>query len=74
MKEPLAPTSAATPIVGKKIEGTRAGLNPYLYPNVDWYDEMFKKMLFAQRANFNIRGGNKKNGLLYECGCETQRW
>lgn len=39
------PTSAATPYSREKIEGTRAGLNPYLYPNVDWYDEMFKKML-----------------------------
>ena len=41
------PTSAATPYSREKIEGTRAGLNPYLYPNVDWYDEMFKKKCFC---------------------------
>lgn len=44
------PTSAATPYSREKIEGTRAGLNPYLYPNVDWYDEMFKKNAFAQQC------------------------
>ena len=53
------PTSAATPYSREKIEGTRAGLNPYLYPNVDWYDEMFKKNAFAQRANFK---GDKSGG------------
>lgn len=25
-----------------KINGTKAGLNKYLYPNNDWYDLMFK--------------------------------
>lgn len=44
----------------EKIRGTIEGKNPYIFPNVDWYDEMFKKHSFAQRANFNIRGGNKK--------------
>ena len=62
------PTSAATPYSREKIEGTRAGLNPYLYPNVDWYDEMFKKNAFAQRANFNIRGGNKKMDYFMSVG------
>ena len=28
-------------------------------PNVDWYNEMFNKNAFAQRFNFNIRGGKK---------------
>lgn len=43
-----------------KIEGTRLGLNPYVYPNVMWYDELFKTAAFNQKANFNIRGGGKK--------------
>lgn len=42
-----------------KIEGTMQGLNPLIYPNVDWYDEMFNKNAFSQRFNFNIRGGKK---------------
>lgn len=48
------------PFTKDQIEGTRLGLNPYVYPNVDWYDEIFKSMTFNQRANFNIRGGTKK--------------
>ena len=42
-----------------KIRATEQGLNPLVYPNVDWYNEMFSKNAFAQRFNFNIRGGKK---------------
>ena len=42
-----------------KIRATEQGLNPLVYPNVDWYNEMFNKNAFAQRVNFNIRGGKK---------------
>ena len=42
-----------------KIRATEQGLNPLVYPNVDWYNEMFNKNAFAQRFNFNIRGVKK---------------
>ncbi|MDE6535593.1 MAG: TonB-dependent receptor [Muribaculaceae bacterium] len=42
------------------IERTREGLNPYLYPNVDWEDMLFKKMAMRQRANVNVSGGGSK--------------
>lgn len=42
-----------------KIRATEQGLNPLVYPNVDWYNEMFNKNAFAQRFNFNIRGGKR---------------
>lgn len=48
------------PYSQEKIDGTIAGLNPYIYPNVDWYDEIFNKSAFSERANFNIRGGSSK--------------
>lgn len=48
------------PYPQKKIDGTRQKLNPYIYPNVNWYDELFKDIAFNQKANFNIRGGGKK--------------
>lgn len=54
------PSSAESPFTEEQIAGTRDGLNPYVYPNVDWYGEMFKKNSFAERFNFNIRGGSKK--------------
>lgn len=48
------------PFSRDKIEGTQLGLNPYVYPNVDWYDEIFKDRAFNQKVNFNIRGGGKR--------------
>lgn len=44
----------------EQIQNTRNGVNPYIFPNVDWYDEIFKNLSFNQKANFNIRGGTKK--------------
>lgn len=43
-----------------KINGTINHLNPYIYPDVDWYKEIFKDLTFNQRANFNVRGGTSK--------------
>jgi TonB-linked SusC/RagA family outer membrane protein len=43
-----------------KIYGTENNLNPYVYPNVNWYDELFKDAAFNQKFNFNIRGGGRK--------------
>lgn len=43
-----------------KIQGTIEGRNPYVYPNVDWYHELFKSATWNQRANFNVRGGTSK--------------
>ena len=44
----------------QKIMGTRLGLDPYVYPNVDWYDMLFKDASFNQNFNFNMTGGAKK--------------
>lgn len=50
----------------------------YIFPNVDWKDEMFKKMGFQHRVNVNARGGNKtimyfgQLGYLYEG--DMMRW
>ncbi len=43
----------------EKIDGTAAGLNPYVFPNVDWYKALFKNYSTSQHANVNIRGGGK---------------
>lgn len=43
-----------------QIAGTREGRNKYVYPNVNWYDELFRNTTFNQKFNFNIRGGGKK--------------
>lgn len=43
-----------------RIDGTYNNLNPYVYPNVNWYNETFKDRAYGQKINFNIRGGGKK--------------
>lgn len=42
------------------MDNVASGADPYLYPNVDWYKELFKTSTFNQRANFNVRGGTSK--------------
>lgn len=44
----------------EKIQATKDGINPILFPNVDWMDFMFKKMSLSQSANLNITGGTKR--------------
>jgi TonB-linked SusC/RagA family outer membrane protein len=39
------------------IENTRSGINPSIWPDVDWYDLMFRKYSLSQRANVNVSGG-----------------
>lgn len=48
------------PYSADAIELSGKGTYPYLFPNVDWYDEVFKNQAFNQKANFNIRGGTNK--------------
>lgn len=43
-----------------KIAGTREKRNSYIYPNVNWYNELFKNSTFNEKFNFNIRGGGKR--------------
>ncbi|WP_172915174.1 SusC/RagA family TonB-linked outer membrane protein [Capnocytophaga canimorsus] len=52
--------SGVLPYSQEKIDGTAAGLNPYVFPNVDWYNEIFKQRAFNQKVHMNIRGGGKK--------------
>jgi len=40
-----------------KIEGTRNNLNSQLYPNVDWYSELFRDNVQNQKVNMSISGG-----------------
>jgi TonB-linked SusC/RagA family outer membrane protein len=42
-----------------KINGTLGGKNPYIYPNVDWMNELFNDFALRRYANLNVRGGGK---------------
>lgn len=43
----------------KQIQGTLEGGDPYLYPNVNWYNTIFKDVTYNQAANINVSGGTK---------------
>ncbi len=61
-----------------QIDGTERGLDPYLFPNVNWMDELFRQYSQEQYANVSLRGGGPavqyytsvsythSNGLLKE--------
>lgn len=42
------------------IQATHDRINPYIYPDVDWADLIFKDMAMSQRANIDISGGGSK--------------
>lgn len=57
----LTRNEGATPRYSQEeIERTRSGINPYVYPNVNWEDALFKNMAMNQRANINVSGGGSK--------------
>lgn len=63
-------TPSATPKYSDEvIEYTRNGINPYVYPNVDWYGLMFKDFNMNQRANINMQGGGSK--VTYYMGVQA---
>ena len=52
---------AVTPYYSQQqIENTANHVNPYAYPDVDWYDLLFKSGNFNERANINIQGGGSR--------------
>lgn len=44
----------------EQIMNTASGVNPYAYPDVDWYDLIFREGNFNQRANVNVQGGGSR--------------
>lgn len=44
----------------EQINNTRSHVNPYVYPDVNWRDLIFKDMAMSQRANVNIQGGGSR--------------
>ena len=48
---------AALPYSQNKIEHTRNGDNPYLYPNNNWIDQLIKDYTVNQRYNLSVSGG-----------------
>lgn len=43
----------------QKVANTIKGMNPNIYPAVDWYNQLIKETTTNYRANMNISGGGK---------------
>ncbi|MBL1407664.1 TonB-dependent receptor [Sphingobacterium faecale] len=43
-----------------KIEGTSQGLNDAIFPNVNWYETLFKPYTHNENVNVNVTGGASK--------------
>ena len=50
----------------------RNGKDPYGHPDVNWYDEIFKKSAFQENVNVDISGGSKKLRYFVSAGYFTQ--
>ena len=44
----------------ERIAATERGLNPEIFPQVDWFDELFEDYAITKRVNLNVRGGGDK--------------
>ncbi|MDR0865865.1 MAG: TonB-dependent receptor [Candidatus Symbiothrix sp.] len=41
------------------LNAYQSGADPYLYPDVNWYDQVFRKSVPVSTYNLNVSGGNK---------------
>lgn len=65
MSNEAVTTRGGTPVYSDDvIEMTQKGNDPYLYPNVDWFSEVFNKTGHTRTANANINGGSA-NAIYY---------
>lgn len=62
---------AIQPYSQNKIEHTKAGDDPYLYPNNNWIDKLIKKAASNQSYNLNISGGTTRS-KYYVAGTYNQ--
>lgn len=50
----------------------QTGVNPELYPDIDWLDKYFKKSTWLQRYNLNISGGSERTRYFLNGGFLSQ--
>ena len=43
----------------EQIQKTASGLDPYLYPNVNWIDAVYRKSSSLTNVNLNVNGGSE---------------
>ncbi|MCW3093830.1 MAG: TonB-dependent receptor [Ferruginibacter sp.] len=69
MANEAATTRGGLPIYTEEaIRKTYTQEDPFLYPNVNWFDELFNDFGKNRKANLNIRGGNEKSNFYVSAG------
>ena len=56
----------------QQIQSTMTGENPMIYPNVDWYDELFKQQTMNTKATVNISGGGQVAKYFVSVGFDNE--
>lgn len=61
------------PIFGEDdLQAFKDGSDPYGHPNVNWYEEVFKKMAFQENFNVDVSGGSKRLKYFVSAGYFSQ--
>jgi len=55
-----------------QIQKTRAGADPWLYPNTDWFGAVIKPMSLQTRGNIGLRGSGERIGYYLSLGGLTE--
>ena len=56
----------------EKIRATERGDNPMIYPNIDWYDMLFKDGTINSKVNLNFSGGSKASTYYVSAGFDRE--
>lgn len=56
----------------EQIEGYRSQSNPYLYPDVDYYDEFLNKSMDITRFSAEYFGGNNRTQYYFQTGIQNE--
>jgi TonB-linked SusC/RagA family outer membrane protein len=56
----------------EKIQSTIRGENPMIYPNINWYDQLFKPYTTNTKANINLQGGGKTSTYYVAAGYDHE--
>lgn len=74
----VAGSTYEQPYSDERIQNTINHANPYLFPDVNWYDMLFKDFASNQNLNINMKGGTRfidyflNAGIFYENGIMRQ--
>ncbi|MDR0559432.1 MAG: TonB-dependent receptor [Prevotellaceae bacterium] len=56
----------------QKIQATAKGENPMVYPNVNWYDNLFNKATVNEKAHVDVSGGGQVANYFVSGGFEHE--